>query len=683
MPDPRVHDLRIGTIHSLCDTLLAEFSDAYMASGTELIDDVECAARLARAQFTHLGFNSRSTPPRRVVNRLIDSRELVALFKAPWELPTWPSSSTDRVSFISAILNQQTETWYPRCAASMAKNGIEVAHGPVGLTDDLIKLQTRWEDYLTRNQVLDFATVQKRFLDFQDQLVDRLDHVFVDEFQDNNPIQFAIHTNWLKNEATRLTVVGDDDQALYRFRGSDIACFTDLKPHCKSIKASYRRELLETNYRSTKRIVDFTQAFRAHSALTRTSLPKNVNAAKDAKRGQNVRMFRGPWEAVCECVAQELHDLGIGRINSATAAVIIFSTSEASSRSVALPLRDAIGRKGVRVYNPRNKTAARLGSPVFELLGLISYFFDPVSLAPVGKNGRRVEVAASMSEPARHSAAKAAPPSFHISPAHLSLQKAFIKENGAIGSPGSDRLELFDYLDAVRTKLAKPSRRPRLTLAGLIARVLCFGRYRKSGFTPQLFRQALFTQLLEAQIAPSRRTSESLDKPIELVVKRGKFIWPDRYWNLLNWFGAYLQGAGIDDLDVEEFETGATLLLTFHQAKGLEFDHVYVAGTGREPEIGPALRTELFSGKKCAYTVDPAGALASTNRMIRTLAEADRDREVYVGVTRAKMALTLLHDPSHDWSFLALHPVLKRMFSGHSGVSHPAQAKVRILEYLQ
>ena len=61
---------------------------------------------------------------------------------------------------------------------------------------------------------------------------DQLDHVFVDEFQDTNPIQAAIHLGWPRTVGARLTVVGDDDQALYRFRGSDIACFANLKRDC-------------------------------------------------------------------------------------------------------------------------------------------------------------------------------------------------------------------------------------------------------------------------------------------------------------------------------------------------------------------------------------------------------------------------------------------------------------------
>jgi superfamily I DNA/RNA helicase len=88
------------------------------------------------------------------------------------------------------------------------------------------------------------------------------------------------------------------------------------------------------------------------------------------------------------------------------------------------------------------------------------------------------------------------------------------------------------------------------------------------------------------------------------------------------------------------------LLLTFHQTKGLEFDHVYVAGTGRAPDLGPALRTKLFSGDIPKYRVD--GTLSTRDMQVGDLALADRDREVYVAITRAKKSLTLLCDPKAD-----------------------------------
>src|SRR4051812_21513332 len=48
LPDVRPHDLRIGTIHSLCDQLLREFDTNYLESGTQLVDEIEIAVRIAR-----------------------------------------------------------------------------------------------------------------------------------------------------------------------------------------------------------------------------------------------------------------------------------------------------------------------------------------------------------------------------------------------------------------------------------------------------------------------------------------------------------------------------------------------------------------------------------------------------------------------------------------------------------
>ena len=56
IPDVRPHDLRIGTIHSLCDELLSEFNTKYLESGTQLVDEVEIATRLARDDRYALGY---------------------------------------------------------------------------------------------------------------------------------------------------------------------------------------------------------------------------------------------------------------------------------------------------------------------------------------------------------------------------------------------------------------------------------------------------------------------------------------------------------------------------------------------------------------------------------------------------------------------------------------------------
>lgn len=696
LDDPKVHNLRIGTIHSLCDSLLAEFDTAYMEAGTQLIDEPECVARMARAHRLELSRYGKSN----LIARLTTPPELVTLFHPGWVTWRWPGSQMERVDFLLALINQQIETWFPRCGTTGTPNGIEAVHVAVaGVSKDIEELRTRWEKYLDDNQILDFATVQKRFLSAQPGILDKLSHVFVDEFQDNNPIQFAIHTSWLANPALRLTVVGDDDQALYRFRGSDLECFADLEKHCNLHGVTYRQAKLEENHRSTKAIVDFSQAFRSTSVLHKTSMAKHVKEGPGAQPGEAIRLLTGPWNDLCQVVAEELAAAGCGTPPAGgkeppTGAVLMFSTSERSAESPALALRTTIAGKRVTVYNPRNKTAAEKGSPVYELLGLISYLIDPVRKAPVGAGKRSIEVAASMHDPAKVAAARSAPPAdaqgkqFPISEAHLTYQKGFIKADGKIGSPGPGTAPLLEYLDAIRDELAnawaaaaKGGRQPRLTLAGLVARLLSFDRYKNSGFTEKLFRQALFTGLLEAHTAPSRRTMLPLDAPLKVESRGGKYVWDARYWNFLNVFGSYLDNANLDDPEVEAFEEDAVLLLTFHQAKGLEFDHVYVAGTGRTPDAGPALRTELFSGRAAKYAVRADGSLFCQDARVAQLAEADREREVYVAVTRAKKRLTVLFDPDHNREFLTLNPTIERLFAKAPGKKHPTVRTVEVREF--
>src|SRR5262249_39692034 len=147
---------------------------------------------------------------------------------------------------------------------------------------------------------------------------------------------------WLNRPDVRLTVVGDDDQAIYRFRGSDIECFNQLQPHCDATKVPYRAEKLETNHRSTKSIVYFTQQFRSNSVLESLSMEKKVVAAPEAPKGRPIRLLEGPWPEVTKCVAAELKKLGAGTIPEdgqvpPSAAVLMFSTSERSSKSRTAP----------------------------------------------------------------------------------------------------------------------------------------------------------------------------------------------------------------------------------------------------------------------------------------------------------------------------------------------------------
>jgi hypothetical protein len=119
-----------------------------MAAGTQLMDEPECVARMARVHRGELANFGKS----QLIDRLLACQELVALFRATWETEwPWPSSQMERIAFLIGVLNQQVETWFPRCGETGAANGIEVRHRRQGLTDDLKKLQQRWEKQLHDN----------------------------------------------------------------------------------------------------------------------------------------------------------------------------------------------------------------------------------------------------------------------------------------------------------------------------------------------------------------------------------------------------------------------------------------------------------------------------------------------------------------------------------------------------
>ena len=75
-------------------------------------------------------------------------------------------------------------------------------------------------------------------------------HLLVDEFQDCSPLQYRLVRAW--NRLGRsLFVIGDPDQSIYGFRGSDPACFTHLREDAPGT----RTITLERNYRSTPEIL--------------------------------------------------------------------------------------------------------------------------------------------------------------------------------------------------------------------------------------------------------------------------------------------------------------------------------------------------------------------------------------------------------------------------------------------
>jgi DNA helicase-2/ATP-dependent DNA helicase PcrA len=90
----------------------------------------------------------------------------------------------------------------------------------------------------------------------------RFDHVLVDEYQDTNLLQAAI-LRAMKPDGRGLTVVGDDAQSIYSFRGATVRNILDFP---QQFGQPARIVTLERNYRSTQPILDVSNALIAGAA---------------------------------------------------------------------------------------------------------------------------------------------------------------------------------------------------------------------------------------------------------------------------------------------------------------------------------------------------------------------------------------------------------------------------------
>lgn len=113
------------------------------------------------------------------------------------------------------------------------------------------------KSYLDYSSILDEAVaLLTNDTGVQSRLAERVRYVIVDEYQDVNPVQEAIVWS-LHERGARICVVGDDDQTIYQWRGSDvdnILTFAQRYPGVEPIP-------LEENFRSSDGVVETARAF--------------------------------------------------------------------------------------------------------------------------------------------------------------------------------------------------------------------------------------------------------------------------------------------------------------------------------------------------------------------------------------------------------------------------------------
>lgn len=261
---------------------------------------------------------------------------------------------------------------------------------------------------------LDFALLERAFLERLQagrlaRFTDTVRAVLVDEYQDTNLLQESIYFSVAAQSRASLTVVGDDDQSLYRFRGATVELFRDFRARLALALAGTATQRLDLvgNYRSTPEIVAHFNAFVTTDqdfAGARVQPPKPAIQARLPPNGARVLgMFRADLNTLAVDLATFLNDVfrGPGRVvpgvagnvtvarapnggDFGDAVLLAHSVNEFTSSFMGQPPRERLPRvlrrelrsRNIGVFNPRGQ-ALRDIADVQQLVGAMLECLDP------------------------------------------------------------------------------------------------------------------------------------------------------------------------------------------------------------------------------------------------------------------------------------------------------------------
>lgn len=103
-------------------------------------------------------------------------------------------------------------------------------------------------------------------------ILDKVKYLTVDEYQDTNPIQERL-IQFIKNGGCNLCIVGDDDQTIYEFRGSDSSNILTFKERYDIKKYI----VLDTDYRSSEAVIDIARRVIRNN---QNRLPKEMQSGE-------------------------------------------------------------------------------------------------------------------------------------------------------------------------------------------------------------------------------------------------------------------------------------------------------------------------------------------------------------------------------------------------------------------
>lgn len=378
----------IGTVHSLCQRTLSDrrhfVVDRHRNRPPQLLDEL--------GQYFHLSRN-RNWKDILSSSGLDLNENAHQTINAIWD-SKYPSMSKHvAVANCISIFNRFSEECIePDQAVKLIKKA-EKHYQQFDLSTEQIELLVNLYNGYRKSlqldggiRLTDFALLQQEafnLLNAYEGSKKVFKHVIVDEYQDTNSIQERIFFR-LAAGTKNICVVGDDDQALYRFRGATVENFVEFPDRCKQyFKVKPHRISLDTNYRSPKQVVDFYGNFIKHADWRNPSgghyrvAGKNIQAHSSNSKVTVVASKPDKPEMVCAEIARLARQLlDEGKVENPNQIAVLFPSFkyQGEMATAVKRMKLAFEEVGLEVYAPRAGSFLEVEESL-DVFGLLLHIF--------------------------------------------------------------------------------------------------------------------------------------------------------------------------------------------------------------------------------------------------------------------------------------------------------------------
>ncbi len=576
----------ISTFHSLCVRVLRREGDELPVGRNFVIYDEADQLQAVKQAMLSLGLREKLYPPRRLL------------------------------SWISARKNSHQERG--------AEDGWQGEGSYAAVADAYRRLLLAAAALDFDDLLLETVALFERRPEIRDRYRERFQYLLVDEYQDTNRAQYDLVCH-LAGERGNLTVVGDEDQSIYSWRGARLGNILDFEhdfPGARVLR-------LEENYRSTQIILDAAAGLVGHN---RDRKGKTLRATREG--GEPLRIHQA-FDEYDEAAWVADH---VARFGSLGRVAILYRTNSQSRVFEEALLRrriDYMVYGGVGFYERKEI------KDVLAYLRLVLNPEDPmafrrvVNVPPRGLGAKALENLGRLAEERSISLFQAA---------RAALREAL--------APGRSRrgLERFvEVIDALREEAGS------IGIQSLIRRTLELTGYLAALGQEESHESQDRVENL-AELLSAAADYESREDPASLA-------------------GFLDKVSLLSDLD-QPRGAAPVMMMTLHSAKGLEFETVLLVGL--EEGLVPHSRSlendrSLEEERRLCY-------VGMTRAKQRLLLSSAKSRQVF-GQRRVQQASRFIEEIPQDGaeisgdyaSFAQQRGVARRARGGSSGVPQPGQ----------